>query len=150
MSLCQICGNDIESRSMVCGFCGGRQSETSDDLGGGKRFVHRTVNLEKGMPFVEPAMNQLRVALTEARLFRIQALTIIHGYGSSGRGGAIRQECRKILDYMCSRGDVNSYVAGEDFHRRNGVVRDLLNRFPQLTDNANLNRKNRGITLVIL
>lgn len=149
MSFCSICGNEIESGSAVCRFCGSRQEKTADG-GRDRTFVHRTINLEKGMPFVEQAMSQLRIALAEARALRIQALTIIHGYGSSGRGGAIRNECRKILDHMCSRGEVNSYIAGEDFHRRNGRVRDLLKRYPQLAANANLNGHNRGITLVIL
>lgn len=150
MSLCQICGNEIERGAVVCLFCGSRQSPENDASLGTSTFVHRTVNLEKGLPFVEPAMNQLHVALNDARVQRVQVLTIIHGYGSSGRGGAIRKECRKILDYMCSRGELNSYIAGEDFNRRNGVVKDLLNRFPQLAGNKNMNRRNRGITLVIL
>jgi hypothetical protein len=101
------------------------------------------------MPFVEQAMSQLHAALNEARFLRIQALTIIHGYGSSGRGGAIRKECRKTLDHMCSKGELNTYITGEEFHRRNGLVKDLLNRYPQLAGNSNLNRHNRGITLVI-
>lgn len=148
MSLCQICGNDLERGCVVCVFCGSRQQDGGDDYSS-KTFTHRTVNLEKGMPFVEQAMSQLQAALNEARLLRIQVLTIIHGYGSSGRGGAIRQECRKILDHMYSRGEINSYLAGEDFHRRNGQVKDLLNRYPRLNENSNLNRHNRGITLVI-
>lgn len=149
MSCCQICGNDLERGSVVCGFCGSTQEDVGDNRSS-KTFTHRTVNLEVGMPFVEPAMNQLHAALHDARGSRIQVLTIIHGYGSTGRGGAIRKECRKILDYMCSRGELNSYVNGEDFHRRNGSVKNLLNRYPQLADNSNLNRHNRGITLVIL
>lgn len=151
MSLCQICGNDIESGSLVCGFCGSQQPESHEEIRGkAKIFTHRTVNIEKGMPFVEPAMDQMRAALTEAQVLNIRAVTIIHGYGSSGRGGAIRKECREILDYMCSRGELASYIAGEDFHRRNGHVKDLLNRYPQLAENNNLNRKNKGVTLVIL
>lgn len=148
MRVCQICGNDLERGCLVCIFCGSRQQD--DECHSSKVFAHRTVNLERGMPFVEQAMGQLHAALNEARALRIQVLTIIHGYGSSGRGGAIRQECRKILDYMCSKGELNRYIAGEDFHRRNGLVKDLLHRYPQLHDHANLNQHNRGITLVIL
>ncbi|WP_167495801.1 Smr/MutS family protein [Desulfosediminicola ganghwensis] len=99
---------------------------------------------------MESALRQLQVAIREARNGEIQALTVIHGYGSSGKGGAIRRECRKTLDYMCSHGQLSSYVSGEDFHKNNGVVKDLLNRYPQLRLNKNLNRRNQGITVIII
>lgn len=150
MSYCEVCGNEMKTGAAVCPFCGCRQTVEEEGLLRFRPFCHRTVNLEKGMPFVEPALNHLNMVLHEARVQQVQALTIIHGYGSSGKGGAIRKECRKILDYMCSRGEINCYVPGEEFHRRNGRVKDLLTRYPRLSDNKNLNRKNPGITLIIL
>lgn len=147
--MCHICGNEIALTAMLCVFCGSGQVEDRQ-LSPPKPFVHRTVNLELGRPTVEPAMQQLHAAIGEARMLGIQALTIIHGYGSSGRGGAIRQECRKVLDYMQTRGELQCVVAGEDFNRRNGLIRQLLRRYPALGANANLNRGNRGITLVIV
>lgn len=102
------------------------------------------------MPFVESALNHLQAAIREAKAAQVQVLTVIHGYGSTGKGGAIRTECRKTLDYMCSRGQLHSYIPGEDFSKQNGKVKDLLNRYPQLRLNKNLNRRNQGITMVIL
>lgn len=117
---------------------------------GKKALYSQNGEFGKGMPFVEPALDHLKVVIEEARRVEIDALTIIHGYGSSGKGGVIRKECRSLLDYMCSIGELTDYVTGEDFHRRNGLVKNLLNRFPQLSTNKNLNKNNRGITLVIL
>lgn len=102
------------------------------------------------MPFVKSALDHLHAAIREAKATQVQVLTVIHGYGSTGKGGAIRRECRKTLDYMCSRGQLNSYIHGEDFHKHNGVVKDLLNRYPQLRLDRNLNRKNQGITMVVM
>lgn len=149
MSLCQICGNELSGDSPVCIFCGSSQKEAASEKMN-KPFTHRTVNIEEGLPFVEQAMKHLDVALQDARLQHITVLTVIHGYGSSGKGGAIRQECRKILAYLRSRGEIEKYIAGEDFYRKNGPTKDLLNRFPQLKNNSNLNRRNQGVTLVIL
>lgn len=149
MNLCHICGNEIPRGKKICSFCGSEQEENLQEPVV-KKFAHRTVNLEAGMPLVEPALLQLHAAIDEARGRDIQVLTIIHGYGSSGRGGAIRKECRKVLEYMKSRGELSGVIAGEDFHRRNGPVRDLLKRYPQLLNNSNLNRGNKGITMVIL
>ncbi len=50
------------------------------------------VNIEKGMPTAKDAMLRLEQALRTARAKREPAIKIIHGYGSSGRGGAIRRE----------------------------------------------------------
>jgi hypothetical protein len=149
MILCQICGNEIKAGVVVCLFCASPQASEDRVQSQGKAFAHRTVNLERGMPFVEPAMQHLQAVLRESREMEIQALTLIHGYGSSGKGGAIRRECRKTLDYMCSRGELNSYIPGEDFNRRSGPVKDLLNRYPQLAANKNLNKNNPGITVII-
>lgn len=149
MKLCHICGNEVDRGVTVCMYCGSEQTETGPEKKE-KSFAHRTVNLEAGMPLVEPAIKQLHAAIREARLLEIQVLTVIHGYGSSGRGGAIRQECRKELDYMTSSGEIGGFIAGENFHRRNGPVRDLLKRYPQLSGNSNLNRGNKGVTLVIV
>lgn len=148
---CEVCGNEIEQGRKTCLFCGSTQQGTNGNNGSApKRFIHKTVNLEEGMPFVEQALSHLRTAIDEAQQLDIQMLTIIHGYGSSGRGGAIRIECRKLLDYLAARGDIRTAIEGEQFNKRHGVVRDLLRRFPDLQRHPNLNKNNRGVTLVVL
>lgn len=145
---CEICGNEIPRFSACCPFCGAELQPATE----GKKidFLHRVVNLERGLPVVDVALARLGIAITEARQERIQILTLIHGYGSSGRGGVIRDECRKMLDYMQSKGEVQSFIFGEAFSSRRGTVRDVLRRFPDLNGDRNLNKQNKGITLVIL
>ncbi|MFV0438240.1 MAG: Smr/MutS family protein [Desulfopila sp.] len=148
---CQICGNEIAAGSRSCLFCGSSQDDGLSAVSNPTRaFVHRTVDLEAGRSHVEAAMRRLLASLAEARALEIQALTLIHGYGSSGRGGVIRQECRKLLAHMSHRGEVREVIFGENFHRRSGPVRNLLRQYPQLAKNSNLNRGNKGTTLVIL
>lgn len=111
---------------------------------------HRVVNLEAGRPFVETALRKLEAELADARQQNLRVLTVIHGYGSSGKGGAIREECRRFLHYLKGRGEINTFFPGEDIRQKSGPIRDLLRRFPRLADHVGLNRGNRGITLVIL
>ena len=149
--VCEICGNEVFAATRSCPFCGAAcEKESQGALRPARSFLHKTVNLKSGRPLVEPALGHLQAAIDEARAREVQVLTIIHGYGSSGEGGAIRRECRKVLDYMASRGEVRTVIAGEDFHRRHGPARDLLRKFPELGGNGNLNRRNRGVTLVVL
>ena len=79
-----------------------------------------------------------------------RVLTLIHGYGSSGRGGIIRQDVRAQLQYLKDRGVINDLFPGEDFSSRSGSGRQLLRRFPFLRKHSDLNRANPGITLVVI
>ena len=146
--LCEVCGNERDAAGARCPFCGTQGSDNESP--GNRLFSQRTVNLETGRPTVELAMHRLTELIADAKRNRVTALTVIHGYGSSGKGGAIREECRKTLEHLKDSGTIREYVAGEFFHKKYGQVRALLQRFPRLRSNSNLNRNNRGITLVIL
>lgn len=150
MEFCEICGNEIAVLKKRCPFCGSEQ-----ELGKDRKLVvvgrlHKTVNLELGKPFVEAAINRLLNEIEQAKQESVSILTIIHGYGSTGKGGAIRVECRKNLDYLRTSCKIQDYVPGEDFNKKSGAIKLLLRRFPGLQQNKNLNRRNQGITIVVL
>ncbi len=147
MSICAVCGNERETGSGKCRFCGAEQ-ELEKVKGVG--VLHKIVNLERGRPFVDAAIKRLQREVQAAKIERVKVLTVIHGYGSSGKGGAIKDECRKCLDYLCSVGEVEAYIPGEEFSGRSRQVRMLLKRFPKLAANRNLDRPNPGVTLVIM
>ncbi len=111
---------------------------------------HRLVNLEKGLPTVEQALKRLAGELEAARLHGYLVLTLIHGYGSSGKGGKIKKAIRYQLDYELNKGVVNTVVIGEEFSSRFGGGKQLLRRFPFLSTHRDLNRQNPGITIVVL
>ena len=152
MPFCQICGNEIDVALVRCPYCGSDQEskEQGQSFPHSKKFSQKIVNLEQGLPTVEQALGRLQQAITAARQEQIRVLTFIHGYGSSGKGGVIRRECRKNLDYLYSKGEVTGVIPGEDFNRRHGTVKHLLNRFPELSRHPHLNHHNKGITLVVL
>ncbi len=148
MIVCDVCGNEIESAGQKCPFCG---SPNEDSIGKEPRqFSRKTINLEAGRPVVEIALNAMHQAIEDCLRNGVTVLTLIHGYGSSGKGGAIREECRKMLDYMKRKGTISNFIAGEDFCKRSGSVKTVLNQYPQLRFDRNLDRGNRGITIVIL
>lgn len=145
---CQICGNESPVSRSTCPYCGAVADEPT--LRGKAVFIHKTVNLEAGRPTVEVAMNRCREAINDAIRNKISVITFIHGYGSSGKGGVIRSECRQILAYMKNKRIISDYVAGEDFHKRSARVRGLMQRYSALAKERNLNQGNQGVTLVIL
>jgi hypothetical protein len=145
---CQICGNKSPVLHSTCPYCGAVADESA--VPDKTIFIHKTVNLEAGWPVVEVAMNRCREVIDDAIRNKVSVITFIHGYGSSGKGGVIRSECRQTFEYMKSKRVISDYVAGEDFHKRSGRVKALLQRYSLLAKDRNLNQGNQGITLVIL
>lgn len=75
----------------------------------------REVNLEHGMPTVQTALSQLALELRRTRSMGCTGLKIIHGYGSSGKGGKIRVQARSRLARMKGAGEIRDYIPGEEF-----------------------------------
>lgn len=144
---CPVCGNEIDAGLSTCPYC-----MSPLELAARKRrqFIQRTINLEEGRPTVELAVKKLSEVIDDSTRRKISVLTLIHGYGSSGKGGKIRTEVRKMLDYMSEQGAVHDYIAGESFNKRSGKVKQLLQRYPQMATDKNLGRGNKGITIVVL
>ena len=142
---CEVCGNDLDPALVRCPFCG---AEREISLQPSPRPTVRTVNLEKGLPTVEQALTRLRQEIVQGRALGYRVLVLIHGYGSSGEGGAIRAEVRRLLGFLQDKGQINDYLAGEQCDRRAGHGRQMARRFPFLA--KYLQAANPGISLVVL
>ena len=147
MTLCAICGNEVDPTGGLCPFCHTERTSGAAHNGGP---LHRVVNLEKGKPFVQQALDRLAVVILNGRREGYKALTLIHGYGSSGKGGAIKEAIRQHLQFLHQQGMVRTIIPGEEFEGRSGRGRQLLRCFPFLAEHRDLNRANPGITLIIL
>src|SRR6185503_17971374 len=75
----------------------------------------KIIDLEDGMPKVEEARLRMQRELQVARRQGYAAVKLIHGYGSSGVGGALRIELQKELQRLAGAGSVRSFIAGEDW-----------------------------------
>ena len=62
------------------------------------------------MPTVDGAIRRITYNIKNAAAFGVSAIKIIHGYGSTGKGGAIRIEARKYLDRQKQRGQIKDYI----------------------------------------
>lgn len=57
----------------------------------------RELNLELGRPDAAEAIRRLAAEVEAARKMGTPAMKLIHGYGSSGKGGRLRTACRTWL-----------------------------------------------------
>lgn len=110
----------------------------------------RTVNLETGFPTRDEARHRLETVIAKAKKDGLQALKIIHGYGSSGKGGTLRFAVRSYLRQMKDRREIGLFVNGESFSQFEERSRELLRKVPELIVDQDLGAGNRGVTLVLL
>jgi hypothetical protein len=110
----------------------------------------KLVNLEQGMPTVPLAVSLLGDALRIARHEGYTAIKLIHGYGSTGKGGDIRLAVQKILAQQAAAGEIRAFIAGEDWRISNESTWGLLQSCPELKKDSDLGRANRGISIVVL
>jgi hypothetical protein len=115
-----------------------------------KPSVLKAVNLEEGMPTVESARLRMEHELHAARSTGFKAVKLIHGYGSSGVGGALRVELQKALHEAVQSGAIRAFIPGEEWRVSDQTTWDLLKRFPEWKQDSDLGRGNRGISIVVL
>jgi len=108
------------------------------------------VNLEEGMPVVDEAITRLRIGIQEMRAGQVRTVKLIHGYGSTGRGGKICIGVRTELAAMKRKKLIRDYIPGEDFGPTDAAARSLAEQNRAVTKDADYGRMNHGITIVIL
>ena len=104
------------------------------------------VNLKSGMPTVEQAKRRLLESLYAPRGASGPLMKIIHGYGSSGAGGAIRTAVRELLSQWQREGKVVCVIRGEDWSIFDAASQVVRERYPFLKNDEDLDRGNAGIT----
>ncbi len=110
----------------------------------------KVVNLEEGRPTVNVGLLRLDRALAEARAEGATLLKLIHGYGSSGTGGRLREEVWKALDRHQRNGSIAAFIPGEDFRLSHEASWALVKRDKSIREDRDFGRGNRGITIVVL
>lgn len=115
-----------------------------------KSLPIKIVNLEEGMPTVEEARLRLQHTLPAARRQGYTAVKLIHGYGSSGVGGALRMEIQQELQRMVGSGSIKGFIPGESWRVSDEATWPLLQRYPEWKQDADLGRNNRGISIALL
>lgn len=108
----------------------------------------KEINLEEGMPTCDEALNELKTSIQSAKQSKYKCLIIIHGYGSSGKGGKIREKVRQWLNAQVRNGKLKAVINGEDFNIFTPKALELKNKYKELE--SLLRVTNHGVTVVEL
>lgn len=112
--------------------------------------ILRTYNVEAGLPILDEARRLVIAEIREARRAGARVLKVIHGYGSSGKGGTLCVGLRKSFGLRKKEGVIKDFIAGENFSIFNPTVLALLEVVPQLRGDPDLNATNEGVTILWL
>ena len=110
----------------------------------------RTYNVEQDLPSLEEARKLVMEEMRKAKASDIRVLKVIHGYGSSGKGGKLCTGLRKSFGLRKKEGVIREFVAGEDFSIFDNRTLALLEAVPEIRGDPDLNATNEGVTVVWL
>ena len=106
------------------------------------------VNLEHGFPTAEEARTRLATEIDVARKKGVGLLKLVHGYGSTGKGGTLRKTLRTMLLRMQHEGKIGRVIFGENWDLFDEPSRNLMDRYPLIRGDRDIGRGNAGITIV--
>ncbi|MBQ8299121.1 MAG: hypothetical protein IJX99_04535 [Clostridia bacterium] len=109
-----------------------------------------TANIEKFMPTVYQAEILVKNNLETYRRKGIKAFKIIHGYGSTGKGGGLRTGLRAYLTQLKKAKIIADFVAGEDWSVFNETTRKVLDLDNNFRKDSDLEKSNAGITVIVI
>ena len=110
----------------------------------------KTVNVEANFPTLDEARRMVIEEIRQAKRAGMRVLKVIHGYGSSGKGGKLCSGLRKSFALRKKEGVIKEFIAGEDFSIFNPATLNLLEAVPPLRGDPDLNATNEGITVLWL
>jgi len=80
----------------------------------------------------------------------VRVLRVIHGWGSSGTGGKLRDACRFFLYQEMKAKRLKGVLPGDDYSRAALAGRALMSRYEELRSSERSDAQNPGITMVEL
>lgn len=110
----------------------------------------KEVDIKYDMPTAKDAIKRITYNIRNGKSWGCAAIKIIHGYGSTGKGGKIRTETHRYLNEQKNKGWIQDYIPGENFSLFDSQTRKAFTCCDELRKDQDLERHNNGITIVIL
>lgn len=108
----------------------------------------KTINVKNNNYSADYAVYVTDSEINDAKKNKVNVLVVIHGYGSSGKGGTIKQELHSYLDLAKKHRKIIDYFKGEEWSETNLIVKELYSLYPELILHSQIQNYNSGITIV--
>ena len=108
--------------------------------------AYTELNIKEGMPCASDAINDLKSSLELLKKSKYKCVLVIHGYGSTGKGGVIHDRARSWLRAQAKSGKIKNVINGEDFNVLNFKALELKNKHRELQSLFKV--CNHGVTVI--
>ena len=106
-------------------------------------------DIKTSMPTVAVAMTMLENAIRFSRN-KDKIIKIIHGYGSTGKGGAIKTATHAYLSDKQRKGEIVCFIPGEALWVPMGLDEEITKYKSLLQSDSDYKKGNDGISYVVL
>jgi len=110
----------------------------------------RVVNIKEDNPNTDYAMFLLDQEINYSRAVGNRVIVVIHGYGSHGQGGLIKEKLKSYLPNLKKRHIITDFVFGENWGDLNETKRLICSISPEAILHENLQGINSGVSVVLL
>ena len=108
----------------------------------------KTINLKENNATVDYALAVIEIEIEGAKKEGIITLKVLHGYGSHGRGGAIKIELTKCLRQWKKSGFIVDYFGGEKWSIFSQETMNILEKDKSIYNDEDMEKANPGITII--
>jgi hypothetical protein len=108
----------------------------------------RTVTIKEGLPTLDEAKRRLLIEVRKCHGDGVAVLKLIHGYGSHGRGGVLRQGLRRVFAQYQRDGNILGFASGEEFSIFHSASLEMITAAPELRKDPDLERSNPGVSFL--
>ncbi|MBE7076987.1 MAG: hypothetical protein E7374_03780 [Clostridiales bacterium] len=109
-----------------------------------------TIDIKSERQTVAEAVAQFLIEVESYQKGGFKVMKVIHGYGSHGVGGAIRNAILKKCTDLKNRKKIEDFVPGDKWSIKSTAKKIAINYCPDLLADRELSLPNPGCTIVIL
>jgi len=152
MITCEFCGNPVAENLSQCPYCAHPLAPTKPNKNRNEKTL-LILNLEAGKPFVKEALARFDKELKFINNQNVGLLKIIHGYGSTGKGGKIKIALQQHLKALLKNQQISKIILGENYSKSSQSAKSylkLIEAYPELSETIQADKYNPGITFVEL
>lgn len=108
------------------------------------------IEIPEGLPGTKTALKQLEFALASIRARGGRLVKVVHDEALGSAQVRLRGELRRFLRVYKKEGRILLMIRGEDFLSSDPLTRYLVDKYPQLELDADMDKGNSNITVVCL
>ena len=108
----------------------------------------RTINIKENSATVDYALAVVEIEIESAKREGLTAIKVLHGYGSHGRGGAIKKALNEKLRQWKNGKFIIDYFGGDKWNMFDKDTLKILQLDKTIFNDEDMNKSNPGITII--